>query len=40
MGEEFNEIKIKQKKTLKKLIFLNHSQAGVSQREAIYIVVD
>ena len=40
MGEEFNEIKIKAKKTLKKSIFLNHSQAGASQEKAIYIVVD
>ncbi len=40
MGEEFNEIKIKAKKTLKKSIFLNQSQAEVSQEKAIYIVVD
>ena len=40
MGEEFNEIKIKAKKNFKKIIFLNHSQAEVSQEKAIYIVVD
>ena len=40
MGEEFNEIKIKAKKNFKKINFLNHRQAEVSQREIIYIVVD
>ena len=34
MGEEFNEIKIKAKKTLKKLIFLNHNQADGESRES------
>ena len=40
MGEEFEEIKNKAKKNFKKIDFLNHSQAEVSQEKAIYIVVD